>query len=173
LEKKRSFVPIQAGTLAKIGDLILKVQLYPIGPRFGENRTPLPLFRYRRFPFPGVRRLLATQKMLKNEHFPLAHSQNRFLVRPLPQKKAARLGEQQMSPISRRIVMLVLSRKQGEQVIIGNGITVTLVELTGNRARLGIEAPDQVPILRGELPFWQGAQPGNKEPFEPAFVCEW
>jgi carbon storage regulator len=51
--------------------------------------------------------------------------------------------------------MLVLSRKNGEKVMIGNGITVTVVEVIGNRVRLGISAPDNVRILRGELAEWQ------------------
>ena len=51
--------------------------------------------------------------------------------------------------------MLVLSRKPGEKVVIGNGITITLVEVQGNRVRVGIDAPDQVRILRGELACWQ------------------
>ena len=51
--------------------------------------------------------------------------------------------------------MLVLTRKPGEKVVIGNGITVTVVKVTGNKARLGIDAPDEVRILRGELACWQ------------------
>jgi carbon storage regulator len=51
--------------------------------------------------------------------------------------------------------MLVLSRKPGEKIVIGDGITVTVVEVDGNRVRLGIEAPADVRILRGELAFWQ------------------
>ncbi len=51
--------------------------------------------------------------------------------------------------------MLVLSRKPGERVVIGNGITVTVVEVIGNRVRIGIEAPDDVRILRAELADWQ------------------
>jgi carbon storage regulator len=54
--------------------------------------------------------------------------------------------------------MLVLSRKRGEKLVIGNGITVTVVEVVGNRVRLGIEAPDDVRILRGELAWWQDDQ---------------
>jgi carbon storage regulator len=50
--------------------------------------------------------------------------------------------------------MLVLSRKPGEKVVIGNGITITLVEVQGNRVRVGIDAPDQIRILRGELACW-------------------
>jgi carbon storage regulator CsrA len=51
--------------------------------------------------------------------------------------------------------MLVLSRKPGEKVAIGNGITLTLVEVKGGRVRLAFDAPDQVRILRGELAWWR------------------
>jgi carbon storage regulator len=47
--------------------------------------------------------------------------------------------------------MLVLSRKTGEKVVIANGITLTVVGVRGNQVRLALDAPDQVPILRGEL----------------------
>ncbi len=47
--------------------------------------------------------------------------------------------------------MLVLSRKQGQKVVIGDGITVTVVSIQGNRVRIGIEAPDHVAIFRAEL----------------------
>ena len=47
--------------------------------------------------------------------------------------------------------MLALSRKPGEQVVIGNDITLTVVEVNGNRVRLAFDAPDQVRILRAEL----------------------
>jgi carbon storage regulator CsrA len=51
--------------------------------------------------------------------------------------------------------MMVLSRKPGEKVVIGGGITVTVVEVKGNRVRLAFEAPDQVRILRAEIACWQ------------------
>jgi carbon storage regulator len=47
--------------------------------------------------------------------------------------------------------MLVLSRKPGEKVVLGDGITLTVVEVQGNRIRLAFDAPDQVRILRAEL----------------------
>jgi carbon storage regulator len=47
--------------------------------------------------------------------------------------------------------MLVLSRKLDESIIIGHEITVTVLEVRGNRIRLGIEAPQQVPVRRREL----------------------
>ena len=47
--------------------------------------------------------------------------------------------------------MLVLSRKSGEKVLIGGNITVTVLEVQGNRVRIGIDAPLDVAILREEL----------------------
>lgn len=47
--------------------------------------------------------------------------------------------------------MLVLTRKPGEKVIIGGNITVTVVEVKGNKVRLAFEAPDQIHIMREEL----------------------
>ncbi len=66
--------------------------------------------------------------------------------------------------------MLVLSRKLGENVVIGDGITVTVVEVKGNRVRLGIDAPDQVRILRAELAGWQEGSADSAEPADPAFT---
>jgi carbon storage regulator len=51
--------------------------------------------------------------------------------------------------------MLVLTRKPGEKVVIGRNITVTLLEVVGSRVRVGIEAPADIDILRGELAVWQ------------------
>ena len=47
--------------------------------------------------------------------------------------------------------MLVLSRKPGEKIHIGSGITITVVEIKGNKIRLGIDAPEGVRIFRAEL----------------------
>lgn len=47
--------------------------------------------------------------------------------------------------------MLVLSRKLGERFIVGNNIRITVVEIERGKVRIGIEAPDEVPILREEL----------------------
>jgi carbon storage regulator CsrA len=48
-------------------------------------------------------------------------------------------------------IMLVLSRKEGESVVIDGEIVVTILEIRGSQIRLGIEAPREVPVLRGEL----------------------
>jgi carbon storage regulator len=47
--------------------------------------------------------------------------------------------------------MLVLSRKVGERIQLGNQITVTLVKIQGNTVRLGIEAPPNMTVVREEL----------------------
>jgi len=47
--------------------------------------------------------------------------------------------------------MLVLSRKKNESIVINNDITVTVVEIRGDKVRLGIVAPKQVPVHRQEV----------------------
>jgi carbon storage regulator len=47
--------------------------------------------------------------------------------------------------------MLVLSRKVGDKLVIDGSITVEVVKIQGNRISLGIVAPSNVKILRGEL----------------------
>jgi len=47
--------------------------------------------------------------------------------------------------------MLVLTRKKDDVIYIGGTITVMVVELRGDRVRLGIEAPDNVKIMRKEI----------------------
>lgn len=47
--------------------------------------------------------------------------------------------------------MLVLSRKIGEKITIGDNVTLEILEICGNRVKIGITAPPEVEILRGEL----------------------
>jgi carbon storage regulator len=47
--------------------------------------------------------------------------------------------------------MLVLSRKLGEKIFIGENICITVVDIDRGKIRLGIEAPRDVPIYRQEL----------------------
>jgi len=47
--------------------------------------------------------------------------------------------------------MLVLSRKEGECIVIGRNIVITVLESRGNRVRLGITAPPDTPINREEV----------------------
>jgi carbon storage regulator len=47
--------------------------------------------------------------------------------------------------------MLILSRRPGESLTIGDNITVTVVGISGNQIRLGINAPREVRVLRDEI----------------------
>ena len=47
--------------------------------------------------------------------------------------------------------MLVLTRKLGESIVIGNNVRVTILEMQGKQIRLGIEAPSEISVHRGEI----------------------
>lgn len=47
--------------------------------------------------------------------------------------------------------MLVLSRKLGERILIGDSISVTVVDIDRGKVRIGIEAPKDVPVNREEI----------------------
>ena len=59
--------------------------------------------------------------------------------------------------------MLVLSRKLGEEIIIGDDVRLVVYRISGNRVRLGIAAPDGIPVHRAELlAGGNDAMPGNR-----------
>lgn len=63
--------------------------------------------------------------------------------------------------------MLVLSRKVGQSIVIDGNVTITINRVGGKRITLGIEAPDNVRVLRGELrPFGENAS--GKEDTAPS-----
>ncbi|MEQ8633292.1 MAG: carbon storage regulator CsrA [Marinoscillum sp.] len=67
--------------------------------------------------------------------------------------------------------MLVLSRKKNEKIVIDENIVITIVEIRGDKVRLGIEAPREVPIHRSEVyDAIQNEQ--NSVPEEPKSVPE-
>ena len=47
--------------------------------------------------------------------------------------------------------MLVLSRQRDERIMIGDNVVVTIVDIRGDKVRLGIEAPNEVPVHRQEV----------------------
>jgi carbon storage regulator len=51
--------------------------------------------------------------------------------------------------------MLVLSRREQERIKLGDSIVVTIIRVSGERVRIGIEAPPEVAIVRDELPPFQ------------------
>jgi carbon storage regulator len=56
--------------------------------------------------------------------------------------------------------MLVLSRKESERIRLGDSIIVTIVRVSGDKVRLGIEAPPDILVLRDELrPLAQAQTP--------------
>ncbi len=66
--------------------------------------------------------------------------------------------------------MLVLSRKQQQQIKIGDQITVTIVKVKGNTVRVGIEAPRDVRVIRAELPKQGSENEGCELDTSPAQV---
>jgi carbon storage regulator len=56
--------------------------------------------------------------------------------------------------------MLVITRKSGEQICLGDDVTITVLEIAGSTVRLGIEAPAEVTIFRGEI--WAEVQAENR-----------
>lgn len=55
--------------------------------------------------------------------------------------------------------MLVLTRKSGEQVLVGDQITIKVISVERGKVRIGIEAPPQINIRRGELTTHQVEPP--------------
>ena len=55
------------------------------------------------------------------------------------------------SQVQRMPPMLVLSRKRDEKIVIGENIVITVIEVRGDKVRLGIEAPSDVPVHRQEV----------------------
>lgn len=47
--------------------------------------------------------------------------------------------------------MLVLSRKKNESIVINDNVTIVVVEIRGDKVRLGVEAPKEVPVHRNEV----------------------
>ena len=56
----------------------------------------------------------------------------------------------QFSP-AKECEMLVLSRKKNESIVINNDITIVVVEIKGDKVRLGVEAPKEMPVHRREI----------------------
>jgi len=61
--------------------------------------------------------------------------------------------------------MLVLDRKQGQQIVIGEDMVVTVLEVRGTRVKLGFLGPAEVPILRKEIDR-RGLGPACEAPLE-------
>ena len=64
--------------------------------------------------------------------------------------------------------MLVLSRKKNDSIVINDDITIVVVEIRGDKVRLGVEAPKEVPVHRNEVyeAIRRNQQAGNGPPRE-------
>jgi carbon storage regulator len=56
--------------------------------------------------------------------------------------------------------MLVLSRKESQRIRLGDSIVITIVKVSGDKVRVGIDAPSNVLVLRDELETREPAAPG-------------
>ncbi|QDU97902.1 carbon storage regulator [Lignipirellula cremea] len=68
--------------------------------------------------------------------------------------------------------MLVLTRKLQEKIVIGSDITLTILRIKGNTVRVGIDAPREVRVVRGELPLHEETAASETESEETAHVLE-
>jgi len=68
--------------------------------------------------------------------------------------------------------MLVLSRKKNESIIINDNITVTVIEIRGDKVRLGIEAPKDVSVHRREVYEAIQSQTKSRDHGQPAVTPE-
>jgi carbon storage regulator len=63
--------------------------------------------------------------------------------------------------------MLVLTRKVGERVLVGDKVAITVVRIQGNAVRLGIEAPPEMTVVREELAQSVGEKTANNDLASP------
>jgi len=63
--------------------------------------------------------------------------------------------------------MLVLSRKESQRIRLGDSIVITIVKISGDKVRVGIDAPAEVLVLRDELETRNRAADGAAEVISP------
>lgn len=56
--------------------------------------------------------------------------------------------------------MLIITRRPGERIVLGDDIVVTVMEISGQTARIGIEAPKEMPVYREEI--WEAIKAENQ-----------
>jgi carbon storage regulator len=85
--------------------------------------------------------------MRKSRHLHFPHS----LVKIVPNHRDGLPYSVRAKPTGKESSMLVLSRKLGERIVIGDRIIVTVVKLDHGQVRLGIEAPREIAVFREEI----------------------
>ena len=63
--------------------------------------------------------------------------------------------------------MLVLTRKMGEQIVIGNNVVVSIERVAGGKVKFAIQAPQEIKILRGELRSPEAKDESQSRPAAP------
>jgi carbon storage regulator len=93
---------------------------------------------------------------------------DRYILCVLPQVLAADANAKQHW---KEPTMLVLSRQRDESIVIGDNIVITIVDIRGDKVRLGIEAPGEVPVHRQEV--FEAIQRENRKqgPSQPSGVA--
>ena len=56
--------------------------------------------------------------------------------------------------------MLVITRKPGERICLGDDVTITVLDVSGSSVRLGVEAPAEIPVFRHEV--WEAVRAENR-----------
>ena len=56
--------------------------------------------------------------------------------------------------------MLIITRRPGEKIVLGDDVVVTVLEISGQTARLGIAAPKELPVYREEI--WEAVKAENQ-----------
>ena len=56
--------------------------------------------------------------------------------------------------------MLIITRRPGEKIVLGDDVVVTVMEISGQTARIGIDAPKSVPVYREEI--WTAVKAENE-----------
>ena len=64
--------------------------------------------------------------------------------------------------------MLVITRKPGERICLGDDVTITVLDVVGSTVRLGIEAPSEIPVYRHEI--WAAVKEENRAAAEASIT---
>ena len=62
--------------------------------------------------------------------------------------------------------MLIITRRPGEKIMLGEDISIQVMEIVGNQVRIGIQAPKSVPVYREEI--WEAVKAENQAAAESA-----
>jgi carbon storage regulator len=62
--------------------------------------------------------------------------------------------------------VLIITRRPGEKIILGDDISIQVMEIVGNQVRIGIQAPKSVPVYREEI--WEAVRSENQAALEAA-----